>query len=259
MDFSGHVPAAVGLERALEAGQGTIDHLDQYVQALVDEGSGSTEVEDPGVIYFGMHLVPYANRDNIGRVARMTDSAGTWNVPTQALLEHVLGPESPEELAERPEFRYMPRETVESWIRSKRSITDHEIYTAELAREYLQLRREIIKALHDEGAGVLLGSDAPQIFNVPGFSAHHELRYLVEAGLTPFEALQTGTINTARYLDNTENIGTIEEGKIADLVLLQENPLKDISNSASIAGVMYRGNWLGNEEINRRLNAIAQE
>src|SRR5699024_3092653 len=131
------------------------------------------------------------------------------------------------------------------------------VYSVDLAREYLQLRRDMVKALHEEGAGLLLGSDAPQIFNVPGFSVHHELRYIVEADLTPYEALRTGTVNPARYLDEPESRGTIEEGKVADLVLLEANPLEDISHSDSIAGVMYQGNWLSKEEIEKRLGEIA--
>lgn len=259
IEFSGHIPASVGLKRALKAGQTTIDHLDKYVHALVSDTIDLQQIEDPGVIYFGMHLVPYIDSEKIAEVARLTAGAGTWNVPTQALLEHVLGTESPEELARRPEFKYMPDETVEEWINSKRSITGNDAYSEELAQNYLQLRRNIIKALHDEGAGLLLGSDAPQIFNVPGFSVHHELRYIVDAGLSPYETLRTGTYNAARYLKDLDNRGTIEEGKIADMVLLQANPLEDISNSNTVAGVIYRGNWLGKEEIERRLQSIAEK
>ncbi|MCW9705453.1 amidohydrolase family protein [Fodinibius salsisoli] len=257
IEFSGHIPASVGLQRALEAGQTTIDHLDKYVEALVTDSSSIQEVEDPGVIYFGMHLTPYINRDRIQEVAQMTAEASTWNVPTQALSEHVLGPDSPEELSQRPEFQYMPDEMVNNWIGSKQSITGHEGFTTELAEQYLQLRRDILKTLHEADAGLLLGSDAPQIFNVPGFSVHHELRYIVEAGLTPYEAIQTGTVNPAEYLGKTQDRGTIAEGKVADMVLLEENPLDDISNSSSIAGVMYRGNWLSKEEIDKRLSEIA--
>lgn len=153
----------------------------------------------------------------------------------------------------------MPSETVQQWVESKKSITGNEAYDKKLAQNYLQLRRDIIKVLHDEGAGLLLGSDAPQIFNVPGFSIHHELQYIVDAGLTPYEALKTGTYNAAEYLGDLENSGTIEEAKIADLVLLEENPLENISNSKTIAGVMYRGNWLDKEAIENELNDIASK
>lgn len=257
IEFSGHIPSSVGLERALEAGQTTIDHLDKYVEALAADAVNLDEAEDPGVIFFGMHLTPDADRDRITEIARLTADAGTWNVPTQALSEHVIGTDDPEELAQRPEFQYLPSDMVQQWIGSKKSITGNDAYSEELAQNYLQLRRDVIKALHDEGAGLLLGSDAPQIFNVPGFSVHHELRYIVDAGLSPYETLRTGTYNAAQYLDNLQNSGTIEEGKTADMVLLERNPLEDISNSSSIVGVMYRGNWIDEEEIENRLNEIA--
>ncbi|MGM0546170.1 MAG: amidohydrolase family protein, partial [Bacteroidota bacterium] len=257
IEFSGHIPSSVGLERALEAGQKTIDHLDKYPEALLSDNVNPDEIDNPGVIYFGMHFTPHIDQDKISNIAAQTKEAKAWNVPTQALLEHVLGPDSPKELAQRPEFQYMPFETVQEWIESKEKITDHEIYSEELAQNYLQLRRDIIKALHDEGAGILLGSDAPQIFNIPGFSVHHELQYLVDAGLRPYEALKTGTYNAAEYLDDRKNSGTIEEGKIADMVLLEENPLENISNSKTIVGVMYRGNWLDEETIQNKLNDIA--
>ncbi len=128
-----------------------------------------------------------------------------------------------------------------------------------MASDYLQLRRDIINALHQADAGLLLGSDAPQIFNVPGFSVHHELRYITNSGLTPYEALRTGTYHAARYLEELENSGTIAQGKVADMVLLQSNPLENISNSRAISGVMYRGNWLSGEEIEQRLQSIAEK
>lgn len=259
IEFSGHIPSSVGLERALEAGQTTIDHLDKYVHALAEDTDNTEEAEDPGVIFFGMHLTPRADHNKLSDIAQQTAEAGAWNVPTQALLEHVLGPDSPEELAQRPEFKYMPSETVQQWIESKQSITGNDAYSEGLSQNYLQLRRDIIKALHEEGAGLLLGSDAPQIFNVPGFSVHHELRYMVQAGLTPYEALETGTYNAARYLNDLEKSGTISEGKVADMVLLETNPLEDISNSDDIAGVIYRGNWLSKEDIQNRLDAIAEK
>lgn len=259
IEFSGHIPASVNLERAIEAGQTTIDHLDKYVEALVADTAETDQIDEPGVIYFGMHLSPYVDQNKINEVAQITAEGGTWNVPTQALLEHVLGTEPPEELAQRPEFQYMPNETVKDWIASKRSITGNEAYTEELALEYLQLRRDMVKALQENNANLLLGSDAPQIFNVPGFSLHHELRYIVDAGLTPYETLKTGTYNVARYLGDLENMGTIEEGKIADMVLLNANPLEDIENFNSIEGVMYRGNWLGKEDIDQRRKAIAEK
>ena len=88
---------------------------------------------------------------------------------------------------------------------------------------------------------MLLGSDAPQIFNVPGFSLHHELEFMVAAGLTPYEALQTGTIAPARFFGI--ETGAIVVGRLGDLVLLDANPIADITNSRRVHGVLAAGRW----------------
>lgn len=102
---------------------------------------------------------------------------------------------------------------------------------------------------------MLLGCDAPQIFNVPGFSTHNELKYLVDSGLTPYQALRTGTVNIAKYLNLTD-VGTIKPGAIADLLLMDGNPLVDITNSKKVAGVMIRGKWLSKAEIDTGLKKL---
>jgi imidazolonepropionase-like amidohydrolase len=111
--------------------------------------------------------------------------------------------------------------------------------------------------LHAAGAGLLLGSDAPQIFNVPGFAIQHELRMLVDAGLTPYQALETGTRNVAVFFGAQNEFGTVEVGRAADLILLEANPLQDIRNVQRRAGVMVCGRWLPESEIQQRLETVA--
>jgi imidazolonepropionase-like amidohydrolase len=130
-------------------------------------------------------------------------------------------------------------------------------YDAARARALVALRREIIKALHDAGAGLLLGSDAPQVFNVPGFSLHRELEAIVAAGLTPFEALRTGTVNPAVFFEATDEFGAVRAGLAADLILAARNPLEDVTALARPDGVMVRGRWLDRAELDRKLAEIA--
>ena len=115
----------------------------------------------------------------------------------------------------------------------------------------MKARKRLIKALHDGGVTILLGSDSPQIFNVPGFSVHRELDALVAAGLTPYEALYTGTVAVARFLDS--NGGIVAEGRNADLILLDANPLEDIANSRRIHGVVLRGAWYDANDLEARI------
>jgi imidazolonepropionase-like amidohydrolase len=253
--FAGHVPLAVGLERALEARYASIDHLDGYVEAMVKEG-GSV---GPGQSQlFGLNLGEHLDLSRLPALVDATRRAGVWNVPTQSLMENLASGLSVEALARRPEMRYVSAKTLSQWAEEKSSLLQETGSSAGSARGMMDARRKLIKALHDGGAGLLLGSDAPQIYNIPGFSIHHELQYLVAAGLTPFQALETGTRNVAIFFGTQQQVGTIEAGKRADLVLLDANPLEDVRNTTRRAGVMLRGKWLPRVVIDRRLDAIAK-
>jgi len=254
LTWAGHVPADVGLARALEAGQTSIDHLDQYMEAIVADG---TDISQSA--FFGLNLAASVDTSKIADVARATAEAGVWNVPTESLIENMASPTPAEEMARGPAMRYMPPRTVAAWIRQKREFVDGPDYSAETAARAIDVRRRVIKALHDAGAGLLLGSDAPQVFQVPGFSLQHELELLVASGLTPYEALRAGTYSVADYFDALEDFGTVETGRSADLVLLDADPLLDIHNVARRAGVMVRGRWISAREIQTRLEAIAEE
>lgn len=256
LPFAGHVSAEVGLRRALEAGYASIDHLDAYVEALAGHGDGFGGVNAG---FFGFNLTDQAVEAQIAELARATRDAGVWNVPTQSLMESLASPTAPEEMARWPEMRYMPAQTIAAWIERKRDFHAGAGYTPQRAARYLQIRRQLIRALHEAGAGLVLGSDAPQWWNVPGFSARRELEYMVAAGLTPYEALEMATRNAAEYFGADNEWGTISPGKSADLVLLDANPLDDISNIWQQSGVMVRGRWMPAAEIQQRLDAIATQ
>jgi imidazolonepropionase-like amidohydrolase len=250
---AGHVPAAVGVPRALETGYLTIDHLDGYIELLVDEDVEG--LPEPG--FFGFGLVEYIDEDRIPAAARMTRDAGVWVVPTQMLFDGVWGLESLDELIARPELHYIPGDMLENWISSTREFRDNPLFTQERLERYRDIRLQLIMTLHDEGAGILLGSDAPQWWNVPGFSIHRELETYIEAGLTPYEALRTGTVNIAEFFEIEDLAGTLQVGKRADAVLLDGNPLDDIANVGNVEGVLIRGNWLSGDEIQKTLERIA--
>ena len=242
---AGHVPSSIGLAHALAARLQTIDHLDGYLQVAV----GS---EAPPAVFWAANLVPYIDTSRFAQLAAETKAVGTWMVPTQSLLEAQFSPETPAALLRRAEMVYVGPQLREAWTRTKMQ-TDRQ-YSPEQRTEFLALRRQLIQVLHDAGVGFLLGSDAPQAWNVPGFSIHRELAALVASGLTPYEALATGTRDVAVFTGTLERTGTIEVGKRADLLLLDADPLDDIANSSRIAGVMLGGRWLPGTEIARMLN-----
>jgi imidazolonepropionase-like amidohydrolase len=255
MPFAGHVPEEVGIARAIEARYATIDHLDGYIEAMLREGSPVTAEQSA---FFGMNLGEHLDESKLPALVEATRRAGVWNVPTQVLMENLTIAGTSQELARRPEMRYVPAQNRAQWAETKDGMLAETNATPESARRMIAMRRRLIQALHAAGAGLLLGSDAPQIYNVPGFSTHRELESLVASGLTPFQALETGTRNVATYFGTQKETGTIEQGKRADLVLLDGDPLADIGNTARRSGVMVRGRWLPQAEIDRRLAEVAK-
>jgi imidazolonepropionase-like amidohydrolase len=250
--FVGHVSFDVGVWRAIDAAYSSIDHLDGFIEGLIPENQ-MPEEKQTGL--FGMYVADRADRSQIPRLMQGLKAQRVWVVPTQALAERWLSPLDPDVLYKAPEMVYMNAQTRNSWMKTKKDLLANPAYQPAKINDYLQLRRDLIKACYDNGVGLLLGSDGPQVFNVPGFSVHHELQYLVDAGLTPYQALRTGTVHVAEYL-NRPTTGTIAVGNEADLVLLEGNPLQNIGQTRRIEGVLSNGSWLPKTYIQSELKKL---
>lgn len=252
LPWGGHVSEYVGVEGALRAGQSTIDHIDDYIEAM-------NPPESPGWNATGGDRVRLmalnADESRIPSLARATREAGVAIVPTQLLWEVLRGARDPAPMVDRPENRYMPRMTITGWTNTANNLRAG-ADPAAAARE-VALRNRLLKAMNDEGVLILMGTDAPQVFSVPGFSLYRELPVMVEAGMTPYEVLRSGTVNVAQFLGIADEAGTVAAGMRADLVLLVANPLDDIRNIERNAGVMIDGRWLSADMIRERLDAIA--
>ena len=236
--FGGHVPAEVGLMHAIEMGQETFDHLDGYVEHL----RGDQGPIDPA---------------QLADVVRRTRAANAWVVPTMALWEVLGGVPELDSLTAFPELRYMPAATVAQWTElHRRRLADPQLDRAR-ARQTIANRMLVLKALSDGGVRVLMGTDAPQQFSVPGFSLHRELLRMRAAGMTPEQILASGTTRVGEYFAKSDRFGAVATGQRADLLLLDANPLADVANLTRRAGVMVRGRWLPESEIQQRLAAIA--
>jgi len=249
--FAGHVSIDVGIDRAIAARQRSVDHLDAYMQALIPEDH---ELYGTDPEFFGINLALAADRSRISELAQRTAEAGVWNVPTETLAYNIASERSLDELMNRPQMAYMSAETREQW--RQRVQASRAQYSDDQRQAFIDIRFQLIKALHDAGAGLLLGADAPQIMNVPGHAVHEELALYVMAGLTPAEALATGTANVGRYLGQPV-YGCISEGCVADLILLEGNPLADITNTETLQGVMRAGQWFDRETLDEWLTGIA--
>jgi len=252
--FAGHVSFNVGVWRAIDAGYATIDHLDGFVESLAP-GIDTIAEQQNGL--FGMFTADQADVSRIPKLMNALRERNIWVVPTQALAERWFAPDKDADvLSKEPEMKYMSPNTLNAWSNTKKNLMSNPKYDAAAIRRFIDLRRKLIYECNKNGVGLLLGSDAPQVFDVPGFSIHHELKYMVDAGLTPYEALRTGTINVGRFYNRPEDMGMIKTGAIADLILLNGNPLKDIDQTKNIEGVMLGNHWLSKAYIDKELKKL---
>ena len=235
--FGGHVPDAVGVYHALESGQVSIEHLDNYVEMIGGPDSASDA--------------------KLRAVIDATCKARAWTVPTLALWETFMGSDAIEQLAARPEVRYVPQAWRNNWMQQLSQMRQGNPLSAEQRQKTLALRRRILKALQTAGCPVAFGTDSPQLYSVPGFSIHREMQSMAAAGLTPQQILLSGTRSAARYFGAEQEFGSVAVGQRADLILLNGNPLSDLANVGRRGGVMVNGRWLPEAEIQARLERIA--
>ncbi len=254
--WAGHVSGEIGVEHILDTKQSTIDHLDGYIEAAAS-ATPSSGVSQP-------QAWRSVTDERMRELARRTKAAGTWNVPTMFLWESFFGPGSPEEWSTREEMKYAPKQWVTNWSNQKRQRiqmdAQNNVAPADAAL-LISLRRRMLKHLVDEGAPLLMGTDSPQMFNVPGFALHRELQVMVESGLTPYQVLESGSKNVGAYvasdLKKDGNFGTISVGSRADMVLLDANPLENLANLTNRSGVMVKGQWVPRAEIDKGLESLA--
>jgi imidazolonepropionase-like amidohydrolase len=238
MDVIGHIPNALSVEYVVDAGQKMIAHTEEVAKHT--HGNYSSERID----YFAARIA----------------NGGVWMTPTLVTSRSILELlDDPDGLRGRPEAIYS-RHPMQSGIWS--FITDN-LYRpipaparARLRDDFEKFQIPLTKVFHDKGGKLMTGTDSLFPGLVGGFALHRELRELVEAGLTPFEALQASTTRPFEYLGEIDKAGTIEVGKYSDLVLVNEDPLKDISGASKVAGVLVRGRWIGAEEIKTRMKTI---
>ena len=249
--FGGHVPADVGLVHAMETGMSTVDHLDGYVQAIASDDVQAQV--NAGTISLG-GLARGVDDARLAEIVQLTIDHDVYVVPTMYLWENLYSAPDAARILQQPEMKYVSPGTREGWRR--RAGTGREG-----ADVYLELRKRVLKELSDAGAGILMGTDSPQLFNVPGFALHRELQVMVDAGMSNYEILRSGTATVGEYVAShlglDGNFGTIAPGQRADLVLLGSNPLVDLANLFDRVGVMVRGRWVTRAEIDAGLEALA--
>jgi imidazolonepropionase-like amidohydrolase len=252
MPVVGHVPDAVGLSHALRSGIRSIEHLTGYEHAL--ELKAST-LPDQSI---------WARLDEtqFGSIARETAQAGTWNCPTLVVYQNHVAPGEIaylRRMLDRPPMKYVSPETVQYWYPENNYLKNSTPAKVASTRDSDRTRKKLVEALHKAGARLLLGTDYPNPFVLPGFSIHDELRNFVDANLSPYEAIRAGTSGAAEFLGASAEWGTVAVGRRADLILVEANPLEDVANASKQIGVMVRGRWYPKEELQVKLDALAEK
>ena len=250
MPVVGHIPFGIGIEAALEMGQTSVAHLRGYdidgvsKEALERDGGRNPE-------RFGAWL--NMSEARMDELVNATVNAGAWNVPTIVVNDLLARAEELPELARHPMSRHMP-----DYLLAR--LADPELLAvfSKESRDMLGKARpaqlRFLKRLVDQGGRVLIGTDVfPSL--IPGFAVMDEIKAFVDAGLTPYQALRSATLGAAEFVGATDQFGTVEVGKTADLILLSENPLDDVDALWQLSGTMIGGRWYPREALFRLLHA----
>jgi imidazolonepropionase-like amidohydrolase len=251
----GHVGPIVMLPAALEAKQ-QIEHMDMFIETLLPDTSYNhgQSVSDYNIYSkAAWETVPHLMESKIPALAKSVKEAGIYVTPTNYFFISNAGlPQTDDEIKAKPDYEYLPSNLKEEKWKYRESYLKK---MAPLAsrEKYVKIRKQMVYELWKAGVPLMAGSDAPEFFVVAGFSIHDEIKTMVDAGLTPFAALQTATINPATFLEMNKRTGTIESGKEADLVLLDKNPLEDINNTRLVSGVASGRKWFDNTEVKKLL------
>lgn len=262
--FAGHVPFSLSAAEASDAGQKTFEHIfgvsiacatDEATlrPALADASARvANTLEEHFALFIRNEAEALAGYDQLKATALFKRMAknDTYAVPTLVLHQSLgLGPIPPVRNDSR--LRYMPSNIKLSFTWELGLLSSHQSYQPVYERLL-----SMTGLMHRTGVKILAGTDTYNSYCYPGFSLHDELELFVKAGLTPLEALQTATLNPARFLNLTRSLGTIEKGKIADLVLLEANPLVSIGNTRKIAGVVVNGRYLPQQSLQKILTDV---
>ena len=254
MRCMGHVPDAVGIEHVIAAGQASIEHLDGFAAAALAADSPFAGKTDSRLM---LRAWKHLDDARLSELAARCAKNGVWNCPTLVVLEKWVGPEAAAAQMARPEMKYVTPVLLDFW-------KPENSYLTRLPAEVLEQvaggdadRKRCVGILHKAGARILAGTDMGNPFVVAGFALHEELANLVQAGLSPYEALRAATSGAAEFMGAGDEWGVVATGRRADLLLLEGNPLEDVRNAARRVGVMVRGKWLAQAELQAQLDELA--
>lgn len=249
----------VGVERAWKAKQ-QIEHLDGYMELLLKADAPMKGSVSDLYIYNvdNWKSFDYMDESKIPEIARKTVASNPFFDPTQHFMKNSFGRlRTEDEMRAQPDFKFYPAKVQAQWFDFYKRNRFINTVPLEKRARWVELREKLIKAIVDAGGKMLAGSDTPEFLWLYGFGLHHELKSLKEAGVSNYTVLAAGTRNAHEFFGTLDKIGTVQKGKQADLVLLNANPLEDISATKNRAGVMLKGKWYTQAELDKWLDEIA--
>jgi len=261
--FEGHVPDAVTAQEASQAGQRSIEHLTGI--ALACSGRQEAQMADYNrAPYFRDRLVIEAQAFNSLDQAKCKElfaefrTNETWQVPTLSVLR-MWGRLDDSKFLSDPRLAYIDKRFRDRWMeRLQPQLRRWNNSEFQLARQLFAMDERIVGAMFRAGVPLMAGTDAMNPFCFPGFGLHDELAMMVESGLTPLAALQAATVNPAKFMGRTADLGTIEAGKMADLVLLGADPLADIHNTSQVQAVWLEGKYFDKAALVEMLEKVKE-
>ncbi|MFO0948598.1 MAG: amidohydrolase family protein [Planctomycetota bacterium] len=251
LPIAGHVPESVSVVEASNLGQKSMEHLLGVMTACSSQEESlrleQTQAMADATLNSGLRLLFRAqdkaletfDDQKANALCQLFAKNQTWQVPTLAMLRATSMLADPAFTADE-RIKYIPPFVASNWKPTSSLIQFFVERGAEQKKQY-ERAIALVRKMHQAGVPFLAGTDTPNPYCYAGFTLHDELALFVDAGFTPLESLQTATINAARYLGEEKNGGSVAPGKIADLVLLDDNPLADIRNTRKIHAVIRAG------------------
>ncbi len=245
------------VDEAFKQGLKTIGHIPDAFQG---------NLEQAFVPHFGMvaHAEEFSKKSDsfslqeATKFAKLSKDNDTWLSPTLITMVWIAKQtHSIENIKNLPSLKYVHPLLQSKWLTANKYVKNASPESATYFDNMVKFHFKLVKAFKEAGVPIVAGTDAGVSGIVAGFSLHDELELLVQAGLTPQEAIYSATLLSAQWLGIDKQIGSIETGKLADLVLLDENPLIDINNTRKIAGVFVNGKWLDKTKLNAMLTDLA--
>lgn len=257
MPVEGHVPFSMTAEETSDLGQIIIEHnfgVLLSASRAEDELRKASQTEPNRWASFEAKAAVAFDEQKAKTLFARFVRNGTWSCPTIIAYRQLLYFDNESIFLNDDRMKYIPQPVRERWHTA--FVQRSQINMNADNKTRWKMRSRIVGMMHRMGVRLLAGTDMADLYIIPGFSLHDELQLMVEAGLSPLTALQTATINPAKFLGKEKEFGTIEKGQFADLILLDANPLADISNTKKINAVVVNGRLLDRKTLDKLLTDV---